>query len=119
MSTLTNTDEWRTFASTLELTEKADTVVSIVTHLLSLETRLRKARHLAPDATLFITKKGRGRHSKGDKGNDRNGDDRKSQIIWHGCGVRGHIKAKCRSKHKWASYEKSKSDANLASTAST
>jgi len=27
--------------------------------------------------------------------------------------------AKCRSKHKWASYEKSKSDANLASTSST
>jgi hypothetical protein len=32
--------------------------------------------------------------------------------------VKGHIQPKCRSKHKWAKYEKSKSDANLASTAS-
>jgi len=124
MSNLPNAEEWRTFASTLELTEKADTVASIVTHLLSFEAHLRRARGLAPDAALFITKKGRGRHSKGEKGNDRNGDDRngdnwKSQVICHGCGVKGHIKAKCRSKHKWASYEKSKSDANLALTKST
>ena len=42
-----------------------------------------------------------------------------SQVICHRCGVKGHIKKKCRSKHKWTSYEKSKSDANLASTAST
>jgi len=47
------------------------------------------------------------------------GEDWKSQAICHGCGVKGHIKAKCRSKHMWASYEKSKIDANLASTAST
>jgi len=114
MSNLPNTEEWRTFASTLELTEKADTVVSIVTHLLSFEARLRRARGLAADAALFVTKKGRGRYSK-----DKKGDDWKSQVICHGCGVKGHIKAKCRSKHKWASYGKSKSDANLASTAST
>jgi hypothetical protein len=131
MSNLPNTEEWRTFASTLELTEKADTVASIVTHLLSFEARLRRARGLAPDAALYITKKGRGRHSKGNdrkgndrkvndrKGNDRKGDARKSQVICHGCGVKGHIKAKCRSKHKWCLYEKSRSDANLASTTST
>jgi hypothetical protein len=58
MSTLPNTEEWRTFASTLELTEKADTVTSIVTHLLSFEARLRRARGLAPDAALCIKKKG-------------------------------------------------------------
>jgi len=115
MSNLPNTEEWRTFASTLELTEKADTVASIVTHLLSFEARLRRARGLAPDAALFVTKKGRGRNWKG---NDRKGDDWKSQVICHGCGVKGHIKAKCRSKHKWASYEKSKSDANLATSTS-
>jgi len=119
MSNLPNTEELRIFASTLELTVKVDTVASIVTHLLSFEARLRRARGLAPDAALFITKKGRGRHSKGDKGNDRKCDNWKSQAICHGCGVKGHIKAKCRSKHKWASYEKSKSDGNLASTAST
>jgi hypothetical protein len=119
MSNLPNTEEWQTFASTLELTEKADTVASIVTHLLSIEARLRRARGLAPDAALFITKKGRGLHSKGGKGEDRKGDDWKSLVISHGCGVKGHIKAKCRSKHKWASYEKSTSDANLASTASS
>jgi hypothetical protein len=96
-------------------------VASIVTHLLSFEARLRRPCGLPPDAALFITKKGQGRHSKGNdrKGNDRKGDNWKSQVICHGCGVKGHIKAKCRSKHKWASYEKSKSDANLASTAST
>jgi len=73
---------------------------------------------------VWIPKKGQGRHSKDETANDRNGDvrkahDWKSQVICHGCGVKGHIKAKCRSKHKWASYEKSKTDANLASTAST
>jgi hypothetical protein len=119
MSNLPNTEEWRTFASTLELTETADTVASIVSHILSFEARLRRSRGLAPDPVLCITKEGRGRHSKGEKGNDRKGDDWKSQAICHGCGVKGHIKAKCRSKHKWAWYEKSKSDANLASTAST
>jgi len=70
MSNLPNTEEWRTFASTLELTEKADTVASIVTHLLSFEARLRRARGLAPDAALFVTKKGRGRYSKDKKGDD-------------------------------------------------
>jgi len=119
LSNLPNTEEWRTFASTLELTEKADTVASIVTHLRSFEARLCRAPGLGPDAALFITKKGRGRHSTGEKGNDRKGDDWQSQAICHGCGVKGHFKAKCRSKHKWASYEKSESDANLASTAST
>jgi len=109
-----NTEEWRTFASTLGVTEKADTVANIVTHLLSFEASLRRARGLAPDAALFVTEKGRGRYSK-----DKKGDDWKSQVICHGCGVKGHMKAKCRSKHKWALYEKSKSDANLASTAST
>jgi len=126
MSNLPNTEEWWTFASTLKLTEKAVTVASIVTHLLSIEARLCRACGLAPDAALFVTKKGRGRNwkandRKGDdrKCDDRTGDDWKSQVICHGCGVEGHIKAKCRSTHKWASGEKSKSDANLASTTST
>jgi len=126
MPNLRNTEEWQIFASTLELTDKADAVVRIVTHLLSLEARLRRAHGLAPDAALYITKKGQGRNSKGNdwkgddrKGDDRKGDDWKSQAICHGCGVKRNIKAMCRSKHKWASYEKSKSDANLASTAST
>jgi hypothetical protein len=35
VSNLPNTEEWRTVSSTLELTEKADTVASIVTQLLS------------------------------------------------------------------------------------
>jgi len=56
LSNLPNTEEWRTFASTLELTEKADTVASIVTHLLSFKAHLRRARGLAPHAALFITK---------------------------------------------------------------
>jgi len=124
MPNLPNTEDWRTIASTLELTEKADTVESIVTHLLSFEARLRRACSLPPDAALCIMKKGRGRHLKGGKGDvrkgdDRKGDDWKSQVICHGCGVKGHIKVKCRSKHKWASYEKSKSDADLAWTVSS
>jgi len=98
MSNLPNTEERQTFASTLELIEKPHTVASTVTHLLSFEARLRRARGLAPDAALFVTKKGRGGYSK-----DKKGDDWKSQVICHGCGVKGHIKAKCRSKHKWAS----------------
>jgi hypothetical protein len=60
MSNLPNTEEWRTFASTLELTEKADIVASIVTHLLPFEARLRMSCGLAPDAALLITKKGQG-----------------------------------------------------------
>jgi len=126
MSNLPNTYEWRTLASTLGLTEKGDTVVNIVTHLLAIEARLRRARGLAPDAALFITKIGRGRHwkcndRKGDhrKRDAMKGDDWKSQVICHGCAVKGHIKVKCRSKHKSALYEKSKSDTNLAATAST
>jgi hypothetical protein len=124
MSNLPNTKAWRTFASTLELTEKAETVASIVTHLLSFEARLRRAQSLSPDDTLCITKKGRGRYSKGEKGIDRKIDDRKghdwrTQVICLGCGVKGYIKAKCRSKYKWATYEISKSDGNLASNAST
>ena len=43
ISNLPNNEEWRPFASTLELTEKAGTVASIVTHLLSFEARLRRA----------------------------------------------------------------------------
>jgi hypothetical protein len=79
LSNLLNTEQWRTFASTHELTEKPDTVASIVTHLMSVEARLRRPSGLAPDTALFITKKGRGRHSKGEKGNDW-----KSQVISHG-----------------------------------
>jgi hypothetical protein len=46
---------------------------------------------LAPDKALLVTKKGRGRYSKGDY---RNGDDWSSQIISHGCGVH---RQKCKS----------------------
>jgi len=124
MCNLQNTKEWRTFASTLELTEKADTVASIVTHVLSFEARLCRTHGLPSDAAVFVSKKGQGRHSKGEMGNGRKGDNRKgdnwrSQVICHRCGVKGRIKAKCRSKLKWASYEKSKCDAHLASTALT
>jgi len=94
MPNLLNTEEWRTFASTLELTETADTVASVVTHLLAFEARLCRARSLAPDAALFLTKNGLGRYSNGEKGNDRKGDEWKSQVICHGCGVRRHIKRK-------------------------
>jgi hypothetical protein len=68
MSNLPNTKEWRPFASTLQLTEKADTVVTIITHLLFFTAHLRRASGRAPDAALFITKKGPERHSKGEKG---------------------------------------------------
>ena len=99
---------------TLGLTEKADTVANITSHLLSFEATLRRAKGLSPDAALFVTKKGRGRTSKGDgtKGQKSQG------IVCHGCGEKGHIKPKCRNKDKWASYaeKKSKVDANLAST---
>jgi hypothetical protein len=50
MSNLPNTEEWGTFASTLEHTENADTAASIVTHHLSFEACLSMARGLAPDA---------------------------------------------------------------------
>jgi len=124
VSNLPNTEEWRTFASTLELTEKVGSASSIVTHLWSLEARLCRTLCLAPDSALCMTKKCRGQHSKGGKGNNRKannrkGDDWKNQVICHRCGVMGHIKAKCRSKHKWALYEKSKIDVNLATSTST
>ena len=54
MTNLPNTEEWRTIASTLELTEEADTLASIVTHLLAFDAHLRRARGLAPDATLSM-----------------------------------------------------------------
>jgi hypothetical protein len=121
MSNIPNSEEWETFTSTLELTEMADTVASLITHLLSFKARLRRAHRLASDAAFIPTKQGRGRHLKGGKGQDRIGDDRmgndwKSQAICHGCRVKGHIKTKCRSKHKWGSYERPKSDANLATS---
>jgi len=81
MSNFPNTKEWRTFAATLQLTENADTVVTNITHLLLFTAHLRSARGHAPDAPLLITKKGRERHSKGEKGemgNDKMGDEWKS-----------------------------------------
>jgi hypothetical protein len=59
MTNLPNTEEWRTFASTLEHIEKADTVASMVTHLLSFEANLYRARGHAPDAAQFILEKSR------------------------------------------------------------
>jgi len=59
MSNLPNTEEWRTFAPTLELTKKAAKVASIVTQLLSFEARLHRAPGLAPAGALFIVKTGR------------------------------------------------------------
>jgi hypothetical protein len=60
MSNLPNTEEWQTFSSTLDPTEKAETVKSIVTHLLSFKARFRMACGLAPDAALNLPKKDRG-----------------------------------------------------------
>ena len=124
ISNLPKTEEWITLVSPHQLTEKADTVVNIVTHLLSFEAFLCIVQGLAPDVALFITKTGRGRQFKVENVKDRKadvrkGDDMRTHVICHGCGVKGHIKAKCRSKHKWASYEKFTSDANLTSTALT
>jgi hypothetical protein len=114
MSILPIRDELRTFPSTLEVSETADTVANIVTHLLSFEARLGRPRGLSPHAALFVTKKGVGRRSK-----DKKSDDWMNHVVCHGCGIKGPIKAKCRRKHKWASYKKSTCDANLASTSST
>jgi hypothetical protein len=49
LSNLPNTDEWGTYAFPLELTEKAERVLSIVTHLLSFETHLHRARNHTQD----------------------------------------------------------------------
>ena len=115
LSNLRNNDEWRNFVSTLELTERADTVANITSHLLSSEATLRRAKGLSPDAPSFVTKKGRGRTSN-TKGASRG--QKSHGIMCHGCGEKGHNKPKCRNKDKWASYaeKKSKVDANLAST---
>jgi len=118
LSHLPNNAEQRNFILTLELTQKADMVAIITSHLLSFAATIRRAKGLSPDAALFVTKKGPGRTSKGDgtKGDSRG---QKSQgSLCHGCGEKGHIKPKCRNKDKWASYaeKKSKVDANLAST---
>jgi hypothetical protein len=85
MFNVPKTKEWRVFALTLDLTERADTVASIVAHLLSFEANLRRARGLAPDVTLVVTKKGRARHSKSEKSG-------KSQIICHGWESKCHFK---------------------------
>jgi hypothetical protein len=64
MPNLPNTEEWRHFESTHELTEKADVVASMVTHLLSFAVGLRRARRLVRDAALFVVKKGWRRYMK-------------------------------------------------------
>jgi len=120
LSNLPNYNEWRNFVSTLGLTQKADTVANITSHLLSFEATLRKTKGLSPDTALFVAKKGSGRTSntKGD-GTKGESQGQKSQgIMCHGCGEKGHIEPKCRNKDKWASYaeKKSKVDVNLAST---
>jgi len=63
-------------------------------------------------------KKGRGRTSKGDGTKVESRGQKSQGIVGDGCGEKGHIKPKCRNKDKWASYaeNKSKVDANLAST---
>jgi hypothetical protein len=47
----------------------ADTVVRIVTHLLSFQAHLYRACSDVTDAALFVMKKRRGRHLKGEQGN--------------------------------------------------
>jgi len=118
LSNFSNNDKWRNFVFTLKLTEKADTVEIITSHLLSFEATPRRARGLSPNATLFVTKKSRGRTSKGDDTKGYSRGERSQGIVCHGCGEKEHIKLKCRNKDKWAAYaeKKSKVDANLAST---
>jgi len=96
LSNLPKNDEWRNFVLTLELNEKADSVANNTSHLLSFEATLRRAKGLSLDAALFVTKKDRGRTSKGDgtKGLKSQG------IMCHGCGETAHIKLKCRNKDK-------------------
>jgi len=115
LSNLPNNDEWRKFVSTLKLTEKADKVANITSHLQLFEATRCSTKGLSPDTALFVMKKGHGPTSN-TKGESRS---QKSQgIMCHGCGEKGYIQPKCRNKDKWASYaeKKSKVDANLAST---
>jgi hypothetical protein len=108
-SNLPNTEEWRNFSSALELTDKADTISSIVTHLTAFEAKLRRARGLAPETALFVSKRGRG--------NKKNSNSTgQSELVCYGCGAKGHRKRDCRNKDKWAAYteKKKKDDANLA-----
>jgi len=119
LSNLPNNEEGRTFLSTLELTEKADTVANITSNLLSFEATLRIGNGLSPYAGLFVMKKGCGRTSKGDSTNGERRSQKCQGIVCHGCGEKGHIQPKCRNMDKWASYaaeKKSKVNANLAST---
>lgn len=55
---LTNNDAWQNFVSTLKLTEMADVVVNITSHLHSFEPTVCRTKGLSLDATLFVTKKG-------------------------------------------------------------
>jgi hypothetical protein len=95
LSDLPDNDEWRNFVLTLELSEKADTVANITSHLLSFEATLRRALGLSPDAALFVTTKSRGRPSKGDGTKCESRGQKSQGIMFHGCGEKGHIKPKC------------------------
>jgi hypothetical protein len=112
LSNVPNTNEWRNYASALELTDKADTVASIITHLLSFEASLRRSKCLDPDAALFVSMKGRGRGQQ----------DQKGGLVRYGCGERGHKKMNCPKEDEWAPYSEKKSktpgDASLTSVAS-
>jgi hypothetical protein len=85
VSNLANNDEWRNFVSMLELTEKADTVANITSHLLSFEATIHRAKGVSPDAALFVMTKGRSRTSN-TKGDGMKGESRSQKsrgIVCH------------------------------------
>jgi hypothetical protein len=94
-SNLPNNHEWQNLVLTHELTEKADTLTNISSHLLSFDATLPRANVLSPDAAFFVTKKARGRTSTGDSTNGASRGQKSHGIVGHGCGDKGHIGPKC------------------------
>lgn len=80
-----------------------------MSHLTAIEAKLRRAQGLAPEAALFVSKRGRGNK----KNSNSSGQ---SELVCYGCGAKSHRKRDCRNKDKWAAYaeKKKKDDASLA-----
>jgi len=125
MDNLPKTAEWTNYAQTLELTGQTNDSGTLIAHLLTFETKLKRNRGLSQEDALFVTRRQKNgknrskdwnksdkpeRDSKFDKSNDR-------PTKCYGCGLKGHKISECKHPEKWQAHQKSKDGKDSANMA--
>ena len=114
MGNLPKTAEWTNYAQTLELTGQTNDSGTLITHLLTFETNLKRDRGVSAEDALFVIRRQKNGKNR-DRSKDESDKDSKSDTSndrptkCYRCCLKSHKISECNHPEKWqAHHQKSK-----------